>query len=73
MAARLLPAQSPLLATAALGLPGLAVPTGVANGLPTGVQVVAARFREDRCLRAGEAIERAAGWSALRALAGRPS
>jgi len=54
-------AQSPLLATAMLGLPGLSVPTGVTDGLPTGVQLVAARFREDLCLLAGEAIERAAG------------
>jgi amidase len=61
-------AQSPLLATAILGLPGLAVPTGVADGLPTGVQLVSSRYREDLCLRAGEIIERAAGFSALEAL-----
>jgi amidase len=54
-------AQSPLLATAMLGLPGLSVPTGLQDGLPTGVQLVAARFREDLCLLAGAAIERAAG------------
>jgi len=29
-------AQSPLLATAVLGLPGLSVPTGLADGLPAG-------------------------------------
>jgi amidase len=62
---RLLRAQSPLLGTAMLGLPGLAVPTGLAGGLPTGVQLVAARFREDLALRAGELIEREAGFSAL--------
>lgn len=62
-------AQSPLLGTAMLGLPGLAVPTGVADGLPTGVQLVATRYREDLCLRAGEIIERAAGFSALQRLA----
>lgn len=62
-------AQSPLLATAVLGLPGLSVPTGLAGGLPTGVQLVAARFREDRLLAAGEVIERAAGFSALEHLA----
>lgn len=50
-------AQSPLLSTAVLGLPGLSVPTGVVKGLPTGVQLVAGRFREDRLLRAGEVIE----------------
>ena len=56
-----LEAQSPLLGTAMLGLPGLSVPTGVVDGLPTGVQLVAARFREDLCLLGGEAIEREAG------------
>ena len=66
---RLLAAQSPLLGTAMMGLPGLAVPTGLVHGLPAGVQLVAARFREDRCLAAGELIERAAGFSALEALA----
>ena len=64
-------AQSPLLSTAVLGLPGLSVPTGLAGGLPTGVQLVAARFREDRLLAAGEVIERAAGFSALDHLAPR--
>lgn len=63
--AELLRAQSPLLATAMLGLPGLSVPTGVAAGLPTGVQLVSGRFREDRALAAGEVIERAANFSAL--------
>jgi amidase len=62
-------AQSPLLSTAVLGLPGLSVPTGLSDGLPTGVQLVATRFREDRLLAAGEVIERAAGFSALAHLA----
>ncbi len=64
-------AQAPMLSTAVLGLPGLAVPTGLADGLPTGVQLVANRFREDRLLAAGEVVERAAGFSALEALAPR--
>jgi len=64
-------AQSPLLSTAVLGLPGLSVPTGLSDGLPTGVQLVATRFREDRLLAAGEVIERAAGFSALAHLASR--
>jgi amidase len=63
-----LAAQSPQLATALLGLPGLAVPTGLADGIPTGVQLVATRYREDRCLAAGEVVERAAGFSALEQL-----
>jgi amidase len=50
-------AAAPLLAPALLGLPCLAVPTGVRSNIPTGVQLVAARFREDLCLDAGEAIE----------------
>jgi amidase len=40
-----------------LGLPAVAVPVGVANGLPQGVQVIGPRYREDLCLDAGEAIE----------------
>ena len=40
-----------------LGLPAAAVPTGLADGLPVGVQVVGNRFREDLCLAAAEAIE----------------
>jgi amidase len=58
-------AQSPLLATAMLGLPGLALPTGLAGGLPTSVQLVGARWREELLLRAGEVIERAAAFSAI--------
>jgi amidase len=61
----MLQAQSPMLAPACLGLPGLSVPTGIADGLPTGVQLVSARFREDLCLAAGEIIESAAGFSAV--------
>jgi amidase len=40
-----------------LGLPGLSVPLGSQDGLPLGVQIIAARYREDLCLSAGEAIE----------------
>jgi amidase len=57
----ILHAQSPMLAIALLGLPGLAVPTGIVGGVPTGVQVVADRFREDLCFDAGEAIEATLG------------
>ena len=62
---QILLAQSPLLSTAVLGLPGLSVPVGLDKGLPTGVQLVAGRFREDLLLRAGEVIEAAARFSAL--------
>jgi amidase len=53
----ILRAQSPMLAVALLGLPGLTVPTGFHSGVPTGVQIVADRFREDLCFDAGEVVE----------------
>jgi amidase len=40
-----------------LGLPAVAVPTGLDGGLPTGVQVIGPRYREDLCLDAAQAIE----------------
>lgn len=40
-----------------LGLPAACVPTGLSTGLPTGVQVISARFREDLCLDAAQSIE----------------
>jgi amidase len=40
-----------------LGLPSVAVPVGVADGLPQGVQIIGPRYREDLCLDAGEVIE----------------
>jgi amidase len=58
---RILDAMTPTLAPAALGLPGVAVPTGVRNNVPLGVQLVAGRFREDLCLDAAEIIESRAG------------
>jgi amidase len=53
--------QSPLYGVNCLGLPAVAVATGVVEGLPTGVQVVGRAFREDECLDAAAVIERAAG------------
>ena len=50
-----LPKQPPC--QVALGLPALAVSTGLVGQTPVGVQIVADRYREDLCLRAGEAIE----------------
>ncbi len=44
-----------------LGLPAACVPAGVANGFPTGVQVIGDLFREDLCLNAAEAIEQSVG------------
>lgn len=61
-------AMSPLTTVAGLGLPGLSLPTGISDGLPTGVQLVTAAFHEDLALRAGGVIESASGFDALRHL-----
>ena len=58
---RIFYAAAPLLAPAVLGLPCISVPTGLSKGIPVGVQLVGARFREDICLDAAEAIELRAG------------
>ena len=50
-----------MMAIPVLGLPAMAVPTGLADGLPMGVQIIGPRFREDMCLAAAEAIEARAG------------
>lgn len=50
-------AQMPQIALPFIGMPGLTVSTGMIGRVPVGVQIVAARFREDMCLLAGEAIE----------------
>ena len=52
---------STLMAVPVLGLPAMAVATGVVDGLPVGIQIVGPRFREDACLAAAEAIEARAG------------
>jgi amidase len=44
-----------------LGMPGLAVSTGMAGDAPCGVQLIADRFREDVLFRAGAVIEAACG------------
>jgi amidase len=54
---RMLTAHHPMLAVSTLGLPGLSSPTGLADGVPVGVQLVAGRFQEELCLMAGEVIE----------------
>lgn len=45
------------MAVNALGLPAVAVPVGMRDGLPQAVQVIGSRFREDQCLDAAQAIE----------------
>ena len=54
---RMLNALKYQLAIPVLGLPSLAVPMGLHDGLPNGIQIVTRRFREDLCLAAGEIIE----------------
>jgi amidase len=56
---QILNVQSPMLDVPLVGLPGLSVPTGVISGMPTGVQVIANRFREDLCFDVGQVIEAA--------------
>jgi amidase len=54
--AALLKAQVPILAASALGLPGLAVPATLADGVPVGVQLIGPRYGEEMLFAAGEAI-----------------
>jgi amidase len=49
------------MAVNALGLPAVAVPVGVADGLPQAVQIIGPRYREDLCLDAAQAIEERLG------------
>lgn len=62
--ARVWEAQMTQIGLPLMGLPGLTVTTGLVGRTPVGVQLTAARFREDLCLAAGEAIE-AAGVPAM--------
>jgi amidase len=55
--ARVLRAQRLLVAVNLLGLPAVAVPCGLGDGVPLGVQVIGGRYREDLCLDAAEVIE----------------
>ena len=50
-------AQLTMIALPMTGLPALTVSTSLVGRAPVGVQIVAARFREDLCLAAGAAIE----------------
>lgn len=55
--ARVWAAQMTMVGLPLIGLPAMVVSTGLAGRTPVGVQIVAARYREDLCLAAGEAIE----------------
>lgn len=58
---RVMSANWLMMAIPMLGFPAMSVPTGVAGGLPVGVQLLGQRFREDVVLDAGEVIEARAG------------
>lgn len=44
-----------------LGIPAVALPMGISEGLPTGIQIYADRWREDVCLDVAELIEARVG------------
>jgi amidase len=50
-----------VMAVNALGLPAVALPVGVVDGLPQSVQVIGPRYREDLCLDAAAALEERVG------------
>ncbi len=53
---------APSIAVNLLGLPSVLVPTGLDDrGLPSGVQLVGAKYREDVCLDAAQVVEDACG------------
>lgn len=58
---RLMNAQASMMAIPVLGFPAMSVPTGVVDGLPTGVQLLGRRFDEDTLLDAATIIEARAG------------
>jgi amidase len=45
------------LAVNVLGVPAVALPVGIGDGLPQAVQVIGPRYREDLCLDAAAAME----------------
>jgi len=59
--ARVMWSNMPAYVTALLALPGLSVPMGLADGAPTSVQLVAARFQDPFLFDAGAVIEARAG------------
>ncbi|MFB6566501.1 amidase [Streptomyces noursei] len=56
--ARMMLAGALCTVTSLVGVPAVSVPTGFADGMPQGVQLIGQMYREDRCLAAAEVIER---------------
>jgi len=54
-------AFNPLSSIAGLALPAISAPAGSAAGAPAGVQIVAGRFMEERCLAAAAVMEERIG------------
>jgi aspartyl-tRNA(Asn)/glutamyl-tRNA(Gln) amidotransferase subunit A len=48
------------------GLPSLSIPAGFVDGLPVGLQLIAAPFAEEKLLRAGYAFQQATEWHRAR-------
>ncbi|GBR75935.1 aspartyl/glutamyl-tRNA amidotransferase subunit A [Candidatus Termititenax persephonae] len=48
------------------GLPGISVPCGLADGLPVGLQLVAAEFEEQKLLQIAAAVERGSKFARIR-------
>lgn len=57
----LIQAHRLVVAANLLGLPALALPVGIASGLPQSVQIIGQRYREDLCFAAAQAIEERLG------------
>lgn len=49
------------MAVNTLGLPAVAVPIGIGDGLPQVVQVIGPRYREDLCFDAAHSLEERLG------------
>ena len=48
------------------GIPGISVPSGLSNGLPTGLQIMAKPLGEETMLRVAYAYEQATEWHSLK-------
>lgn len=62
---RIWSAQMPQIALPVIGVPSMTVTTGIVDGVPCGVQLVAPPWREDVCLDAGEVLETGFGVPSL--------